>query len=168
MKSGKWFAIITATIVWTLALWFGFISMPSQRSVSLAIIAIGLVFSMYVLAGFGGGSAPMDVGFKAALTAVIVALVLLVLTGITGLEMFAVAAPIVGAGTGAAFAIPPVGDLSRAITRIAFVGALAIIMVWLWGADHTVYGATAPLFVFVVVAIADLGYDRSQQVLAEE
>lgn len=168
MRSGKWFAILTATIVWTMALWFGFISIQSQRTVGLAIIGVGLIFSMYLLAGFSGGTGPADVGFRAAVAALLVALALLMIGGMTGIELFAVASPIVGAGVGASFAIPPAGEISRIITRISFVVALAMILYWVWQVDSTVYGAVAPLFVFTVVGIADAGHERTQQVLAEE
>ncbi len=151
-----------------MALWFGFISIPSQKSVGFVIIGVGLIFAMYLLAGFSGGAEPADVGFRAAVVALLVALALLMIGGATDIDLFSVAAPIAGAGTGASLAIPPAGDVSRIVTRVSFVVALAMILYWVWGVDSTVYGATAPLFVFTVVGIADIGYERSRQVLAEE
>jgi hypothetical protein len=154
------------TLVWAVALWFGFLSLSSDRTVALVIIAIGLAFGQYAIAGFSGAADVMGTGFRASLIALGVGIGMLVAFELTGADAVAVASPVAAMGAGAAFALQPVGDGTRRATRIAFVSIASVAMVVLYGVDHTVYGLIAPLVAVPVLPVADRLHARAAEIVA--
>ncbi len=154
------------TLVWAVALWFGFLSLSSDRTVALVVIAIGLVFGQYAIAGFSGATDVMGTGFRASLIALGIGMGLLVAFELTDTDSFAVAAPVAAMGIGAAIALQPVRDRGRLVTRIAVVIIASGAVVVLYGVDHTVYGLIAPLVPVPVLPVADHLHARAVGIVA--
>lgn len=167
MSPNRWLAIAVATLVWAIALWFGFFSLPIDRTVGLAIIAVGLVFSMYALAGFSGAIDIGTTGFRASLIAIGVVLVLLLAYWGSGIEGLVVASPVLGAGFGGAYALAPNDDAIRFWSRCAAAAVVSVAMVWVFGVDSGVYGLVVPLVSFAPLGIADRIYERAREVVGE-
>jgi hypothetical protein len=156
----RWFAVTVATLVWAISLWFGFLAGSSERVTAFVIIAFGLVFASYALAGFSGAEDPVGTGFRASLMGLGTGIVLIIGFQVTGTDTFAIATPVVAAGAAGTFGLDPTNQRIRAGARIAAVGALTILAVGLYRVDPTVYGLVAPLTIFPAIAIADVYYDR--------
>ena len=84
MTPGQWPGIAAGTLVWAVALWFGFLAVNTSPVVGLAIIGTGLVFAMYTVAGFSGAADIGNTGFRSSLIALSVALVMFLLAEIAG------------------------------------------------------------------------------------
>jgi len=167
VKSSRWLAIIVATLVWTIGCWFGFISMGANRGTGIAIIAVALIFSLYALAGFSGADDIGTTGFRGSLIALGVVILLLLSYWGSGIEAFVVAAPILGAGVGGAFALAPRNDGARFWSRCVAVAPVAVAMVWVFGVDSGVYGFVMPLVTFGPLGLADVVFERAREVIAE-
>ncbi len=155
-----WFAVTVATLVWALALWFGFLAVSSERVTAFAIIAFGLVFASYALAGFSGTDDPVGTGFRSSLIGLGTGIGLVIGFQITGIDTFAVATPVVAAGIAGAFGLEPTHDRVRIAARLASLGALTFLAVALYRIDSTVYGLLSPLIVFPAIAVTDVYFDR--------
>ncbi|MDJ0791456.1 MAG: hypothetical protein QNJ71_06140 [Acidimicrobiia bacterium] len=165
--TGRFLALAVATLVWSLSLWFGFLAFGTSRAIALAIMAIGLAFSLYAIAGFSGADDIGTTGFRATLIGLGVIALLFVSFWGSGIDTFVVAAPIVGGGFGGAYALTPADQPSRLLTRCAVVVVAAGIASWVYWVDPTVYGLIAPLVTFGPLAIADRIHDRAREILAE-
>ena len=167
MTPGQWPGIAAGTLVWAVALWFGFLAVNTSPVVGLAIIGTGLVFAMYTVAGFSGAADIGNTGFRSSLIALSVALVMFLLAEIADQEVLAFAAPVLAAGVGGAFALAPNRDLIRLAVRIGFVVAATIAVGLVYSVDRTIYGLLAPLVSLPVLGLADRLYLRAKQVVAE-
>ena len=167
MKSSRWLAIIVATLVWTISCWLGFISMGANRGTGIAILAVGLIFALYALAGFSGASDIGTTGFRSSLLALgIVSLLLLAYWG-SGIEALVVASPLLGAGIAGAFALTPQSNGARFWARCIAVGVVTVALVWVFNVDSGVYGLMLPLVTFAPLGVADIAFDRASEVVAE-
>lgn len=160
MTPNRWFAVTLATLVWAISLWFGFLAVSSERVTAFVIIAIGLVFASYALAGFSGADDPTGTGFRSSLIGLGSGIALIIGFQVTGTDTFAIATPVVAAGVAGAFGLEPADDRIRIGARVAAVGALTFLAVALYRIDPTVYGLVAPLVVFPAIAITDVYHDR--------
>ncbi len=160
MTPNRWFAVTVATLVWAIALWFGFLAVSSERIVAFVIVAFGLVFASYALAGFSGADDPFGTGFRSSLIGLGTGIALIIGFQITGTDTFAVATPVMAAGVAGAFGLEPGDDRIRVGVRVAAIGALTFMAVALYRIDPTVYGLVAPIVVFPGLAITDIYYDR--------
>jgi len=167
VKASRWLAIVVATLVWTIGCWFGFISIGANRGSGIAIIAVGLIFAMYALAGFSGAQDIGTTGFRSSLVALGVTSLLLLAYWVSDIEALVVASPILGAGIGGAYALAPRNDGVRFWSRLAAVAVVAAAMVWVFGVDSGVYGFVMPLVTFGPIGLADIAYDRGREVIAE-
>lgn len=167
MNSSRWLAITVATLVWAIACWLGFISMGADRGTGIAILAVGLIFALYAIAGFSGAPDIGTTGFRSSLIALgIVTLLLLTYWG-SGIEAFVVASPILGAGIAGAVALAPRSPGTRFWARCLAVSVVAVALVWVFGVDSGVYGFVMPLVTFGPLAVADFAFDRAREVVAE-
>jgi len=160
-------AIAGATLIWAIALWFGFLSLSGDRTIALVIIALGIVFSLYALAALSGAADLASTGFRASLSALGTAIALLIAAQITGVDSFAVAVPLAALGVGGSTALQPEPDGIGSGVRIGTAVALALAFVWLFGVDRTVYGLLAPIVVFPGLAAADGVLERVRGIVAE-
>lgn len=167
MTRGRGFASVVATAVFACGFWIGFLIFRSERSVGLAIIAVGVVAGIYTLVAMAGGENLGDTAFRASLQAIGLALMLLLAFQLTGIEALVVAAPIASAGVGVASALEPFAPRLRVWIRIGFVIGAATIATWVYGVDHTVYGLIAPFLPVPAVIGADRLVDRGEEVIAE-
>jgi hypothetical protein len=163
----RWFAIAVATLVWALALWFGFLAISTGRTVALITMGVGLVFSLYALAWFSGDPDLATSGFRSSLGALGTAIALVIAFSITDADAFIVAAPVAAFGVGAASALHPVPDGVGSAARIVAVVLMSGLLVWIHGIDHTVYGLLAPLVVLPAITIADHLVVRAREVVGE-
>ena len=168
MRAGRWLAILVGTLIWSLALWFGFLSLSTSRAVALATIAVGLAFSLYALAGFSGIDDIGTVGFRASLVALGVAALCMVGFWATGRDTLVVVAPLLAPGVGGALALGPEVDRMRIGFRLAGVALVTAAIAWVYSIDPTVYGLVAPLVIFPILGLGDRVHDRAQEVLAEQ
>ena len=164
--SGRTLGLAVAALVWALALWFGFLAFATARGVALAIMAIGLAFAMYAIAGFGGAPDIGTVGFRSTFIGLGAILVLFLAYWGSGIDSLVVAAPIVGAGFGGAYALGPYDDRGRILARWVAVVVVAGIAVWVYWVDHTVYGLIAPLVTFPPLLLADRLYERARDIVS--
>ncbi|MGI9584746.1 MAG: hypothetical protein ACR2N7_04075, partial [Acidimicrobiia bacterium] len=145
MTPGRWLGIAAGTLVWAIALWFGFLAMSTSSVIGLAIIGTGLAFSMYTVAGFSGAADIGTTGFRASLIALGVALVVFTLAEVSDQDVLAFAAPVLAAGVGGTFALSPNDDPIRLAVRIGFVAVATILVAVVYTVDRTLYGLLAPL-----------------------
>ena len=165
--TGRWLAILVATLVWTVGCWFGFFSMGASRGTGIAIIAVALIFAMYALGGFSGAEDIGTTGFRSSLIALgVITLLLLAYWG-SGIEALVVGSPILGAAVGGAYALMPRGDGPRFWSRCGAAVIATAAMVWVFGIDSGVYGLVMPLVTFGPLGIADIVFDRATEVMAE-
>jgi hypothetical protein len=167
VKPGPWPGIVAGTLVWAVALWFGFLALGASPIVGLSIIGGGLVFSMYTVAGFSGAEDIASTGFRSSLIALAVAMVAFVLAEVSGQEVLAFAAPVLAAGIGGAFALAPRSDVMRLAVRIGFVAAATILVALVFSVDRTFYGVVAPLVSLPALGLADRLYDRAVDVVEQ-
>ncbi len=167
MTPSRWLGIGVGTLVWSIALWFGFLALATGPIIGLSIVGGGLVFTMYTVAGFSGANDPAQTGFRSSLVGLSVALVGLIVAEFTGLESVGVAVPVVAVGVGGAFALAPSGGLTQIAMRIIFVVAVAMVVSWVYGVDRTFYGVLAPLVTLPALGLADRAHDRAVSVVAE-
>jgi hypothetical protein len=167
VKPGRWPGIAAGTLVWALALWFGFLAIGTSPVVGLAIIGAGLVFTMYTVAGFSGSDDIPGTGFRSSLIALSVAIVAFVIAEVAGQEVLAFAAPVLAAGIGGAFALAPRSDVMRLAVRIGFVALATIIVGLVFSVDRTLYGVAAPLVSLPALGLADRLYDRAVEVVRQ-
>ena len=167
MTASRWLGIAVATLVWAVATWLGFLSLGFDRGIGIAILAVGMAFAMYTLAGFSGASDIGTTGFRAALVALGVSLVLVLAYWGSDIDSLIVAAPVLGPGLGGAYALTPNDEGPRLGARAVGVLIAAIAMIWVYWVDHTVYGLVAPLVTFAPLGIADRIVDRAREVLDE-
>lgn len=160
MTPNRWFAVTVATLVWAISLWFGFLAVSSERIIAFVIIAFGLVFASYALAGFSGTDDPFGTGFRSSLIGLGTGIALIIGFQVTGTDTLAIATPVVAAGVAGAFGLEPTHDRIRVGARVAAIGALTFLAVALYRIDPTVYGLLVPLAVFPAIAITDVYYDR--------
>jgi hypothetical protein len=164
---GQWPGIAAGTLVWAVALWFGFLAVNTSPVVGLSIVGAGLVFSMYTVAGFSGAEDIGSTGFRSSLIALAVAVVLFVLAEVSGREVLAFAAPVLAAGIGGAFALAPNRDPIRLAVRIGFAAVATIAVGLVYSVDRTIYGLLAPLVSLPALGLSDRLYLRAKQVVAE-
>lgn len=160
-------AIGVATLIWAISLWFGFLSLSGDRTIALVIIALGLVFSLYALAALSGAADLASTGFRASLSGLGTAIALLIASQVTGVDSFAIAAPLAAAGVGGSTALQPEPDSIGGGVRIGTTIAISLAFVWLFGIDRTVYGLMAPLVALPGLAVADRVLVRVRGVVAE-
>lgn len=152
----------------TLTMWFGFVSARTSPVMATALIAIGLAFAMYAVAGFSRLDDPFTVGFKAALYALVTGIGLLIAYQVTGNASFVIAAPVASAGVGGSFALVPVGERARATVRQAAAILVAVAMTYLFRVDDVIYAMISPLVALPALGIADRFYDRGKEVVDED
>lgn len=167
MRAGRWLAIAVGTLIWSLAVWFGLISLSTSQTTALAVIAIGMVFSFYGLAGFSAVADAATVAFRASLAGLGAAMACILLFWGTGIDTFAIAAPIIGAGIGGSLALGPEIQPTRIGFRVAGIALITIAFTWVYRVDHNVYGMLFPIVTYPILGIADRVFDRAQEVAAE-
>lgn len=167
MRSGRWLAIIVATLVWSIGLWFGLLSMNIDRTVAIATIGIGLIIAVYATAGFSGAPDIATSGFRGSLIGLGAAVLALLAYWFTDIDALVVGAAPFAAGIGGTFALHPSDDRLRDAVRAVAVGVVTVILVLVYRIDPTVYGLVAPLLSFPALGIADRIYDRGREVVAE-
>ena len=166
MKAGTWLAVGVGTLAWAVALWFGFLALSTERTVALVIIASGLVFGQYAIAGFSGAPDVTDTGFRASLIALGVGIALLAAYEVSGANGFAVASPVAAMGIGGTFALQPAAPVHRLVARVVVIAAASAVMVVVYGVDHTVYGLVAPLVSLPALPLADHLVDWAAEIVA--
>jgi hypothetical protein len=164
---GPWPGIAAGTLVWAVALWFGFLTMGTSPLVGLSIIGGGLVFTMYTVAGFSGSDDIPGTGFRSSLIALSVAIVVFVLAEVSAQEVLAFAAPVLAAGIGGAFALAPRSDVTRLAVRIGCVALATIVVGLVFSVDRTFYAVVAPLASLPALGLADRLYDRVVEVVEQ-
>lgn len=167
MTHSRPLAIGVGTLVWSVSLWFGFLSFSAARTTALVIIGVGLSFAVYAVAGFSGADDVATTGFRSALVAFGVAGVLVVAYLVTGIEGFVVAAPIAALGVGGTIALQPASDVVTLVTRCAITILASVIATWIYNVDPTVYGLVAPLFPLPALGIADTYTTRVRSAASE-
>ena len=168
MPQYKWPAIGVGTLVLVITMWFGLLTARTAPVTAVAMIAVGLVFAMYAVAGFSRVPDPMQVGFRASLYALVTGIGLLLAYQGTGNASFVIVAPIASAGVGGSFALVPIGDRSRGLARQGGAIVAAVLMSYVFQVDEVIYALIAPLVPLPVLGIADRFVDRGRDIIAEE
>lgn len=167
MNERRWPGIGVGTLLAALGMWFGLVSLETNTAVGLGMIGAGLVFAMYGIVAFSRVDDAGTVAFRAALSALVTAMVLVTLFESAGRESFAVAAPVFALGVGGAYALPPIGERYRVAARIAAVGVVTYAAVSIYWVDYTVYVLVAPLVALPAVGIADRFFDGGRKIIGD-
>jgi len=167
MISQKWPAIGVGTVVLAISMWFGLLTARTTPVLSVGMIAVGIVFAMYAVAGFSRVDDFMNVGFKASMYALVTGIGLLIAHQLTGNASFVIIAPIVAAGIGGTYALVPINDKVRSLARQAGAIVVAVIMSYVFKVDEVIYALVAPLLPLPVLGIADRFVDRGRDIVAE-
>lgn len=166
MIRGRWFAIAVATLVWSIALWFGFLSLSTDRAVAVVLIGIGLASALWFLTILSADGDGRTRGLAGTLAGLGSASLLLAVGRIGGIDTLVVIAPVVGAGLGGMAALAPPPDTVRALARAGGVAFGVAVASSLHGVDPTLYGVLAPLLSFPLLGLADHYHDRLRGVTA--
>ena len=167
MKRSAWLGIGVGTVVAAVALWFGLVSIQSNRSIGLVTISVGIVFAMYAMAAFNGVEDAGTVAFHSSLYAIVAASTLMIIFTATDSPSYVVASPVLALGVGGVVGIPPVGNPLRTLARAAAVVLVTIIAIAVYWVDHTVYAVIAPLIPLPAIGLADKIFDSSKRIVAE-
>ncbi len=167
MTGSRWLGIVVGTLIGALALWFGFLAIPSNQAVGLAIVGIGLAFAMYGVAGFSGAEDPMGTGFAAAIVALVTGITMAVVFRSTGMAVFIVLAPVASLSLGGTRALAPTRDKPRNTVRLIVSGAVAVGLWLIFTVEPTAFGLMAPLLPLPALGVADRIYERIQEITAE-
>jgi hypothetical protein len=154
------FAIGVGALVWAVSSWFGFLVFSTTSATAVTIMGVGLAFAVYAVAGFSGAIDVATTGFRSALIAFGVAAVAVVAYMATDVDGFAVAAPVLAVGVGCGLALQPATDPINIVVRLGVAMLVAIIAVWVYNVDPTVYGLVSPLMPLPALAVADTYYAR--------
>ncbi len=168
MKQSAWLGIGVGTLISSIGLWLGILAVPSSLVTGLAVISVSVVFAMYAMAAFSGVEDAATVAFHSSLYGVVAASTMVVIFVSNGSLSYLFAAPVVAIGVGGAIGLPPVGNRSRTLSRVAAVGLVAFVAVGAFWVDRTVYALIAPLLPLPAVGLADKMFDRAVNVIAEE
>jgi len=161
------FAIAVGTLVWAVSSWFGFLAFSTSSATAVTIMGVGLAFAIYAVAGFSGAPDVAATGFRSALIAFGVAGMALVAYMVTDIDGFVVAAPVVAVGVGCGLALQPASDQVNVVARLGVTVLVAIIAVWVYNVDPTVYGLVSPLMPLPALVIVDTYYARVRAATSE-
>jgi hypothetical protein len=161
------FAIAVGTLVWAVSSWFGFLAFSTASATAVTIMGVGLAFAIYAVAGFSGAPDVAATGFRSALIAFGVAAVAVVAYMVTNVDGFAVAAPVIAVGVGCGLALQPATDQVNVVVRFVVTVLVAIIAVWVYNVDPTVYGLVSPLMPLPALVVADTYYARVRAATSE-
>ena len=167
MTHHRGFAIAVGTLVWAVSSWFGFLAFSTSSATAVTIMGVGLAFAIYAVAGFSGAPDVAATGFRSALIAFGVAGMALVAYIVTNIDGFVVATPVVAVGVGCGLALQPASDQVNVVARLAVTVLVAIIAVWVYNVDPTVYGLVSPLMPLPALAVADTYYARVRAASSE-
>lgn len=155
-------------MVFAVSMWFGLLAVLGSDVVGMVVLGMGLAMTMYVVAGFSEAPDPLDVGFRAALVALITGGAMFVVYEATDSESFLVLGPLVAVIIGAAFALNPVGSRSRTLARLAAIVPVTLVGGFVYTVDPLIYGVLLPLTPLAAVGFAEYLYERGQQIVAED
>ena len=168
MTGNRWLGITVGTLIASISLWFGFLSIPSNQIVGLSIVGVGFAFVMYAVSGFSGADDPLDTGFAAALIALVSGITMVIVFRATSMPVFIVLAPIAALSLGGTRALAPTRDKQRNTVRLG-VSAVAAVALWLvFNVEPSAFGLVAPLLPLPALGIADRIYERGREVVNEE
>lgn len=162
------FSLLVGTLVFAISMWFGLLAVIASETIGIAILGVGLVMTMYIVAGFSGAPEPLDVGFRAALIALAVGGVMFIIYEITGTDQFLILSPLVAGIAGVAHALNPVDQRARRLVRLAAIVPVGLVGGFIYSVDPLIYGVILPLVPLAVVGIAENFFDRGQRVIAED
>jgi len=168
VTGNRWLGISVGTLLSSLALWFGFLAIPTNALVGFLIVGTGLAFAMYAVAGFSGAEDPMDAGFVAALTALIVLAALVVVFWVTTIRPLIVLAPVLAISFGGTRALAPTRSKRRNAARLAMSSAVALGLYLVFIVEPTAYGLMAPLLPLPALGVADRIFDRGKEIVDEQ
>ena len=160
--------MFVGTLVFAVSMWFSLVAITRSDLVGVLILAAGLVLATYAVAGFSGAETPFDVGFRSAIYALVVGGAMLIVAETTSSEQFLVLTPLVAVAVGGSEALAPVGNRARFLTRVTSLVPVCLIGWLVFWVDPVVYGVVMPLIPLVGVGLADRGFLRATEVLAEE
>ncbi len=168
MTGNRWLGITVGTLIASLSLWFGFLSVPSNQILGLSIVGVGFAFVMYAVSGFSGADDPLDAAFAAALIALVSGITMVILFRTTSMPMFIVLAPIAALSLGGIRALAPTRDKQRNTVRLG-VSAVVAVATWLvFTVEPTAFGLIAPLLPLPALGVADRIYERGKEVVNEQ
>ena len=167
MTHHRGFAIAVGTLMWAVSSWFGFLAISTAMATAVTIMGVGLAFAVYAVAGFSGAPDVAATGFRSALIAFGVAAVAIGAYVVTNVDGFVVAAPVVAVGVGCALALQPATDPANVMARLAVIALMAMISVWVYNVDPTVYGLVSPLMPLPALVVADTYYARVRAATSE-
>lgn len=168
MISRSSFSLLVGTLVFAISMWFGLLAIIASETIGIVILGVGLVMTMYIVAGFSEAPAPFDVGFRAALIALGVAGVMFIVYEITSTDQFLILSPLVAGIAGVAHALNPVDQRSRRLFRLAAIVPVGLVGGFVYSIDPLIFGVILPLVPLPVVGIAENFFERGQRVIAEE
>lgn len=168
MTQSRWLAIIVGTLIVALSFWFAILAVTSNLVVGLLIFGVGLAFAMYSVAGFSRADDPMGTGFAAAITALVAAVAIVILSQALDSRDVFVMAPVAAIGVGGTRALAPTRDKSRNLARLVATAIVVAVAYFALRVEPTAYGLIAPLIPLPALGIADRLYDRGREVVAEE
>jgi len=168
VTGNRWLGITVGTLVVSLTLWFGFLAIPSNQIIGLAIVGVGLAFAMYAVAGFSGADDPMGTGFAAALISLVSGITMAIVFRSTSMPVFIVLAPIAAISLGGARALAPTRDKQRNAVRLGVSAAVALALWLVFIVEPTAYGLMAPLLPLPALGVADRIYERARRIVDEE
>jgi len=166
--SRKALSLFVGSLVFAVSMWFGLLAVIAAEAVGVVILAVGIVMTMYIVAGFSEVPEPFDVGFKAALFALLVGGLMLVVYQVTDSESFLILSPLVSVIVGCAYALNPVDERGRRLARLAAIIPVGLVGGFVYSVDPVIYGVILPLVPLGAVGVAESFFERGQTVLAEE
>lgn len=167
MKYGKVLGITAGTLVASAGFWIGQFVIQDNLVTGLLFVVLGVVFGMYALAMFGGAEDIANVAFRSSLAAVVTGTALLLFFMVTETVSYVVIAPTLSIAIGGAIGVPPTGNVSRTLIRIAVGAVFSLLVVAVHWVDYSIYAFVAPLVALPAVALADRFFDMAVNVLAE-
>lgn len=168
MTGNRWLGITVGTLVVSITLWFGFLAIPSNQIIGLAIVGAGLAFAMYAVAGFSGADDPMGTGFAAALISLVSGITMVIIFRSTSMPVFIVLAPIAAISLGGVRALAPTRDKQRNAVRLGVSAAVALALWLVFIVEPTAYGLMAPLLPLPALGVADRVFDRGRRIVNEQ
>jgi hypothetical protein len=157
-----WFGIAVGTVIAATGFWLGLWLIGSTIGMALTLLALGTIFAMLALAGFGGAVDPFKVAIRAAVLGLAAGSFMFVLLGITGNGTISLLVPCVVLGVGATAALPPIGDPKRLSVRLIAAGAAAVAVVFVGFLAPSLWVVFAPLVPLPAVGAADWVLERSK------
>jgi hypothetical protein len=159
----RWPGIALGTAIAAAGFWLGLFLIGSAIAVAPTFLALGTIFAMLALAGFGGAPDPFRVANRAAVLGLVAGSFMFLLLGVTGNGTISLLIPGVVLGVGATAAMPPVGDPKRLSARLIASGAAAFTVVIVGFMSPPLWAFFAPLVPLPAVGAADWILERAKE-----